>query len=91
MPFKKGQGGRPKGARNKATVEVETACRALVDDPKYREYFAHRLGVGQLPPALEAMVWHYAYGKPTERMEVTGADGKDFMPAKVIIELHRNA
>lgn len=77
MPFKKGEGGRPKGVKNKATLEVEAACRRLVDDEEYQRYFAHRLKVGQLPPALEAMVWHYAYGKPSERVEVSGPGGSE--------------
>lgn len=85
MPFKKGQGGRPKGALNKSTVEVEATCRQLVDDPEYRRYFAHRLSVGSLPPALEAMVWHYAYGKPVERLEHSGEIA---LATRVVHELH---
>ena len=68
-------GGRQKGTPNKATTDVGAVCRQLVEDPEYRKYFAHRLAVGQLPPALEAMTWHYAYGKPQERMELTGSGG----------------
>ncbi len=77
MPFKKGQGGRPKGAVNKVQrrADVEAACLLLVEDPTYRAGFTLRLHAGTLPPALEAMVWHYSYGKPTERYEVTGEDG----------------
>ena len=75
MPFKKGQGGRPKGVPNKATGEIAARCRALIEDPEYQKYFGHRFAVGQLPPALEAMVWAYAYGKPSERMELTGLEG----------------
>ena len=56
-------------------MEVEARCRALIDDPAYIDYFKHRLSVGQLPPMLEALTWHYAYGKPVERQEHTGANG----------------
>lgn len=76
MPFKKGEGGRPRGARNHATDEVEAACRKLVDDPEYRQYFEHRLKVGQLAPQLEAMAWHYAYGQPIKRHEHAGPGGQ---------------
>lgn len=72
MPYAKGQGGRPKGVRNKASVDVEATCRRLVDDPVYRKTFTARLKDGTLPPALEAMTWHYAYGKPIERHILTG-------------------
>lgn len=68
-------GGRQKGTPNRATELVEARCRALIEDPDYQKYFQHRLQVGQLPPALEAMTWAYAYGKPVERQEHTGPDG----------------
>lgn len=72
-------GGRQKGTPNKATIEVQARCRELIESPTYVEYFKHRLEVGQLPPALEALAWHYAYGKPTERVEMTGAEGGDLV------------
>ena len=75
MAFKKGEGGRPKGVRNKSTELVEARCRALIETESYQKYFAHRLEVGQLPPMLEALTWHYAYGKPVERQEHTGVGG----------------
>ena len=61
--------------RNKATVDVEAACRALVDDEDYRAAFKSRFHKGELPPAIEAMVWHYAYGQPVKRHEHTGSEG----------------
>ena len=75
MPFKKGQGGRPKGVPNKATRDVAAICRAMVEDPEYLKYLTHRIYTGQAPPGIEALVWHYAYGKPKERMEISGPDG----------------
>ena len=42
-------GGRKAGTPNKASIEVEARCRALIEDPKYADYFRHRLEVGQLP------------------------------------------
>jgi hypothetical protein len=68
-------GGRKAGTPNRATAEVEAKCRALIEDPEYQTYFKHRLAVGQLAPALEAMTWHYAYGKPIERLEHAGPGG----------------
>lgn len=68
-------GGRKAGVPNRATQEVEARCRALIEASDYAQSFAQRFQSGQLPPALEAMTWHYAYGKPTERMEVSGKDG----------------
>lgn len=60
--------GRPKGAKNHATLEAKALCSALVDDPEYQRRFRLRFVAGELPPALEAMVWHYGKGKPPETM-----------------------
>ena len=68
-------GGRTKGTPNKTSGLVAERCRQLIEDPKYVDYFQHRLYVGQLPAALEAMTWAYAYGKPKELIELTGKDG----------------
>jgi len=76
-PFVKGdkRAGRPPGLLNKATLEVREATRAMVDEPGYLAKLKARLDSGTLPPAIEAMLWYYAYGKPKERVEVTGQDG----------------
>ncbi|MBA2237680.1 MAG: hypothetical protein H0W24_03145 [Lysobacter sp.] len=46
---------------------------ALVDDPKYlrklRRDFCARTG----QPSIEAMVWHYAKGKPKDTLAVQGS------------------
>lgn len=68
-------GGRTKGTPNKATAEAKSLCQRLVTDRAYRASFRMRFKAGELPPPLEAMVWHYAYGKPTEHVQVDG-DGE---------------
>jgi hypothetical protein len=68
--------GRPKGAKNKASAEIKDLARRLLNDKSYRERFATRLNEGELPPAVECMLYHYAYGKPAEQYELPeGADG----------------
>ncbi len=47
-------------------------CAAIVDDPTYRKKLIARAKAGELAPAIEAMLWHYAYGKPKERVEHAG-------------------
>lgn len=63
-------GGRQRGTLNRATSEVKAAATAIVDDPAYRLKLRLRALAGDLPPALETMLWHYAKGKPVERLEV---------------------
>ena len=74
--FKPGQSGNPKGRKkgvpNKVTVEAQKACEALVDDPVYRAKLLTDLRRRELPPGIEAMLWHYAKGKPKEQVELSG-------------------
>lgn len=68
-------GGRTRGTLNKTTADVAAAARALVEDSVYQVGFKARLQTGDLPPAVEAMLWHYAYGKPTEHLQLAGEGG----------------
>jgi adenine C2-methylase RlmN of 23S rRNA A2503 and tRNA A37 len=68
--------GRKSGVPNKATLEVKEFCRGLINDEIYQKKLRARMQSGKIPPAVEALMWHYAYGKPTETVEVqTPPDG----------------
>jgi hypothetical protein len=67
-------GGRPKGLPNKVTREIKQAALALVSDPVYVANLQERLNTGKAPH-METLLHHYAYGKPTERHEHSGANG----------------
>lgn len=75
-------GGRQKGTPNKVTVEVREMARRLVEDPEYQKNLKTRLLDGSAGPGVESMLWHYAYGKPKERVEVSGESGG--LPISVI-------
>jgi hypothetical protein len=64
--------GRKKGVPNRATTEVKAIYAAIVDDPTYRKTLVARAKAGELAPALEAMLWHYGYGKPKEQVQHAG-------------------
>ena len=76
-PFQKGdpRAGRPKGRKNNATLEVKELARRMVENEAYQRRLQARMVKGKIPPAVETMLWYYAYGKPRERVEVTGEGG----------------
>lgn len=65
-------GGRVAGTRNKRSAEVETFARDLLGSVEYREGVKQRLLAGELAPPLEILLYHYAYGKPVDRLENAG-------------------
>lgn len=81
MPFQKGQGGRPKGATNRASRAVKSAFERLggKDGQKYAQQL-HDLACGKHDdPNVRikalAVIAPYVWGKPTERVELTGPEG----------------
>lgn len=44
-------------------------CRAIINSPEYRLSLTQRIILGELPPAVECMIWDRASGKVVERME----------------------
>lgn len=46
----------------------------ILTSPKYIATLKARADEGRLAPAVEQMLWHYAGGKPPDKLEVTGAD-----------------
>jgi hypothetical protein len=75
--FTKGdkRAGRPKGRVNNATLEAREFCRNLLSDPQYQANLRKRLATGKIAPAVEALLWAYAHGKPKDTLELTGKDG----------------
>lgn len=66
--------GRKKGVPNKATREIKDVAAGLLGDAAYVEALKVRLRRGTAG-AVEPLLYHYAYGKPKDTTEVTGANG----------------
>lgn len=81
MPFKVGDprppgAGRKKGVTNKGYEAVELFARSVLEDPKYQDNVRTRARNGKLSPPIEALLYAYAYGRPTEARRV---DDEEFM------------
>jgi len=61
--------GRPRGSKNRTTVEVREAAAGIVGSARYRAKLKARAEAGKLAPAVEVALWQYAYGKPREQVE----------------------
>jgi hypothetical protein len=62
--------GRPKGSLNQRTIEAKALARGLLNDPTYRKNLHARLRAGEAG-AMEVLLWHYAWGKPRETLELS--------------------
>ena len=82
--FRKGQGGRRKGVSNRATREIRELARSIVEDPAYLGKLKKRVAAGQAPH-METLLYHYAYGKPKERIEHSGDGG----PVQIVFGCER--
>lgn len=86
--FQKGQSSNPKGrargSRNKKTLEIQEAARQIIESPTYLASLKTRLNAGKAPH-METLLFYYAYGKPTEKFEVGGANSGPVV-LKVIYE-----
>ena len=92
--FQKGQprpakAGRRAGTPNKSTQGVGQFCRDVLETPEFRqkwhEYFA-KTPLHRMEPKLLALVFAYAYGRPRQRIEMTGAES-GALESQVIIYL----
>jgi hypothetical protein len=92
--FQKGRkrtGGRVKGKPNRVTVELRDMAAKLLQDPEYQDGLIERAKAKKLHPAIEVLMWHYAIGKPTERLQVTGVsvDPSKLSDAELLAHLQR--
>lgn len=67
-------------------LTVKEFCRGVLESQEYRKSVIQRVILGSLPPAVECRMYDYAYGKPPDRVEHSGPDGK---PIETITEVRR--
>jgi len=54
---------------------VREFAQRFIDDEDYRESLRRRVLRG-LAPHMETLIWHYRFGKPPDKVEMTGEDGQ---------------
>lgn len=57
---------RPSGPR----MSRRDFARGILDSDEYRQSIFDRIRLGTLPPAVETLLYYYADGKPTEKLEI---------------------
>ncbi len=80
--------GRPKGVKNKRTVQVEKWLRPLLPGAKRKLKALVSSDDDSVALKASLAVVAYIYGKPTQRQELTGADGSPVLERieRVIVE-----
>lgn len=58
------------GATNFTRHEAQKFARNIVESQDYRDSLDRRIKADSLAPAVECMLWHYAYGKPIEQVNL---------------------
>lgn len=71
--------------------EAQRFARQLVESQDYKDSIDRRIRSDSLPPAVECMLWHYAFGKPIEQVNVTVQPGQEDLSTLSVDELLRRA
>ena len=68
--LRRGGPGRPKGSRDRRTLAITEFARSIIESDEYRNSLRARVLAGKAPH-LEPLLYHYGYGKPVERVELS--------------------
>jgi hypothetical protein len=82
---------RPQVAARAKRSEVQTFARMVLRDPVYRAKLIEAARNRTLPPAVEVMLYAYAYGKPVERVEIGRPDDFSDLEALSVEQLRERA
>ena len=58
----------------KNLAAARTLALEILNDPIYKENLIARAQDGELSPQMEQLLFHYAYGKPVEELNVSAED-----------------
>ena len=69
--------GRKKGVPNKISVEARTLASQLVNDVVYQTKLRDDFRRRKVHPTIEALIWSYHLGKPTQPIAMNGSMALD--------------
>jgi len=79
MPFIRPRGsakvpgsGRKRGTKNRRSIAARALCSELLVDVNYQYRLRRDFARRHIHPSVEALMWAYSIGKPTEVLEVSG-------------------
>lgn len=61
---------KPDEPTSKKKLTIKQFCKLVLESEEYRRSVLQRVTLGTLPPAIETLIFHYAEGKPVEKMEI---------------------
>lgn len=59
-----------KGVTVATRQDMQRRARLFLESPEYEKYLQDKIKNNDLAPAVEIMLYHYAYGKPTENINL---------------------
>jgi hypothetical protein len=80
-----------KGIPNKATRQAREFAQMIISSPAYQSSLVARIRSGTLPPAIEQMLWHYAFGKPKEHITIEDLRSGEDLEALSTSDIARRA
>ncbi len=87
------ESGRVGTARMKTMTKAVDLPEAIINDYAYRKQLLVRARSGTLPANIEAMLWYYVLGKPTEYVHLVSEDKRkdasELSPSQMRKELDR--
>lgn len=81
--------GRPMGGKAIGLGKARSQALCYLESPEYQKSLADRIKNGTLPPAIEVMLWYYAYGKPVDNVALHSTSGAGLDVQDVPIEALR--
>lgn len=84
-PWEMGNAGATRFTRG----EAQRFARGILQSDAYRQSLEARAARGELPAAVETMLWHYGFGKPVEHVAVATASAQTDLSALSSCELRQ--